>query len=195
MSFFIYLTYISYLSAFPTQKGGTCFMWTEKNFYYFLCEWNYKKTEYNVYFEAIYRLKQTNKQTKLTCLIPWGFSGLHSSSCLMGMGCCESWNLFSSSPGCVDSLAAVLHTVTWATLCLGLTTPGSKQAKIFLVRPWQHAGRKMPTLLPNGWLIFSIFVYVDGSHVFLMVPSWAIDEAGPEPEQGTPIGLGLPGGP
>lgn len=66
----------------------------------------------------------------------------------------------------------------------GLTTPGSEQAKIFLVRPWQHEGRKMPTLLPNGWLIFSIFVYVDGSHVFLMVPGCAIDEVGPGPEQG-----------
>lgn len=73
-----------------------------------------------------------------------------------------------------------------------LTTPSSKQAKIFLVRPWQPEGRKMPALLPNGWLIFSFFVYVDGSHVFLMVPSCAIDEVGPEPEEGPMVGLGLP---
>lgn len=69
-----------------------------------------------------------------------------------------------------------------------LTTPGSKLAKIFLVRPWQREGRKMPTLLPNGWLIFSFFVYVDGSHVFLMVPSCAINEAGPGPGEGPTVG-------
>lgn len=55
--------------------------------------------------------------------------------------------------------------------------------------------RKRPTLLPNGWLIFSFFVYVDGIHVFLMVPSCAIDEAGPGPEEGPMVGLGLPSKP
>jgi hypothetical protein len=76
----------------------------------------------------------------------------------------------------------------------GLTALGTKQAKIFLVRAWQYEVRKMPTLLPNGWLIFSIFVFVDGSHVFPMVPNCATDAGGPEPEQGPRIGLGLPDG-
>lgn len=52
----------------------------------------------------------------------------------------------------------------------------------------------MPTLLPNGWLIFSIFVFVDGSHVLPMVPNCATDARGTEPEQGPRMRLGLPDG-
>ena len=66
----------------------------------------------------------------------------------------------------------------------GLTALGNKQSRIFLVRAWQHEWKKMPTWLPSGWLIFSIFVFVDGSHVLLVVPNCATDIRGTEPEQG-----------
>lgn len=52
----------------------------------------------------------------------------------------------------------------------------------------------MPTLLPNGWLIFSIFVFEDGSHVLPVVPNCATDARGPEPEQEPRMRLGLPDG-
>lgn len=49
----------------------------------------------------------------------------------------------------------------------------------------------MPTLLPNGWLIFSIFVFEDVSHVRL-VPHCATDARGTEPAQGPRLRLGFP---
>lgn len=55
----------------------------------------------------------------------------------------------------------------------------------------------MPAWLPSGWLIVSIFVFVDGSHVLLVVPSCATDIRGTKPERGPRMrfaflmGLGL----
>lgn len=99
------------------------------------------------------------------------FSRFSSSLGLVGTGWYGVWITFSFLfLECISLIRAgsahhdlALLTMT-SHLESGLTALGNKQAKIFLVRAWQHELKKMPTLLPNEWLIFSVLVFVDGNH-------------------------------